>query len=208
MARGWAIAATLAALLVAAQALPGHARVLGRVGAVYPIAERDALDEIEERAREIDWEKKLSRPRPEDYRPARPAHLPPAQETRSFLVDPSYRLERDLPDGRGGILYPAGYTFNPLAYLGRVPTLVVIDGDNPRHLTWLENLPLVREDSQALVLLTRGDHAALGERLGRRVFYLDGPTAERLALAAVPCIIVRRGLYLEVSEIALSSSDN
>ncbi|WP_429885618.1 hypothetical protein, partial [Geoalkalibacter halelectricus] len=151
MARGLAIAATLAALLLATQAPPGHARFLGRVGALYPIAERDALEEIEERARQIDWETKLTNPRPGEYRPAQPARLPPAREERIFLVDPSYRLERDLVDGQGALLYPAGFRFNPLDYLDAVPTLVVVDGDNPEHLAWLERLPLLAEDSQALV---------------------------------------------------------
>ena len=38
-----------------------EAKVLGTYGATYPIAERDALEEIQERARQVDWQKVLDR---------------------------------------------------------------------------------------------------------------------------------------------------
>lgn len=187
-------------LVTAAQ---GEARMLGQVGALYPIAERDALEEIEERVRRVDWDKVLTSPRPANYRPQNPVHLMPARQNRIYLIDPSYRLEQDLFDGQGRVLYPAGYTFNPLDFLTEVPRLVVIDGNNPLHLDWLEQLPDFAGDPQTLLLITDGDTNAISQRLQRRIFYVDQVTAERLSLSFVPCIMTRQGRYLEVQEYAL-----
>ena len=208
MARGRVIAILSVSLVLTTLIAQSQGRMLGRVGAVYPIAERDALEEIEERVRGVNWEKKFSAASPQAYRPAQPAQLPLAQRERVFLLDPSYRLERDLRDGDGRVLYPAGYTFNPLDYLPEVPTLVVIDGENPGHLAWLEQLPLLGEEAKALVLLTRGDYEAIGARLGRRVFYIDRLMVERLSLSAIPCVVRRKARYLEVQEIVLESTRN
>ena len=40
----------------------------------------------------------------------------------------TYTTEIDVPDGKGGILYPKGYTFNPLEYLTYSKTIIVING--------------------------------------------------------------------------------
>ena len=44
-------------LLIVALPLSGHAKDLGAIGTTYPVLEQDALDEIEERARQVDWGK-------------------------------------------------------------------------------------------------------------------------------------------------------
>ncbi|MDF1556284.1 MAG: hypothetical protein P1P84_24665, partial [Deferrisomatales bacterium] len=47
------------AVLVASASAPASAKDLGQVGRIYPIAEPDALQEIEERAAAIRWEEVL-----------------------------------------------------------------------------------------------------------------------------------------------------
>ncbi len=41
--------------------ISAHAKDLGIAGATYPIAEKDALAEIEERAKQVDWEKVIKK---------------------------------------------------------------------------------------------------------------------------------------------------
>jgi len=198
-----ALIATLALALLTAG--PAPAKVLGTVGRVFPIAERDALEEIEARARAVDWASVLGRTQPENFRPPHPVHLPRARKNRAFLVDMTFTLAFDVPDGRGGILYPRGFRFNPLDYVPFNQTLVILDGDDPRQRAWLKGSPLA-DGAETLILLSDGDYREIGRQLGRAVFYLDRRIADRFRLTAVPSIVTRKDSMMEVREIELPPS--
>jgi conjugal transfer pilus assembly protein TraW len=194
-----------ALVLCALTVWPAQAKVIGTFGQVYPIAEPDALTEIEERAKTVNWRSILDKEKPEDFRPSSLVSLPMATHDRSFLVDMTYTLEFDVPDGRGGILYPRGYRFNPLDYVPFNQTLVVLDGDDSDQLAWLKRSSLLSEPG-SLILLTQGAFSRIGEQLGRAVFYADRRILERFNLAAVPSVISRKGRLMEVKEIEILSS--
>ncbi|MEZ4551663.1 MAG: hypothetical protein R2874_14645 [Desulfobacterales bacterium] len=96
---------------------PGYAAVhnLGTHGRTYAIVEKNAIQELKTRAAAVDWRQVFS---PEKMGSVIKAYkpdllkLPSANETRKRLVDISYILDIDIPDGKGGVLYPAGYRFN------------------------------------------------------------------------------------------------
>ena len=196
---------SLVLVFCALSAWPVQAKVVGTFGRVYPIAEPDALAEIEERARSINWQSILAKEKPEDFRPSNLVALPRASHDRSFLVDMTYTLEFDVPDGHGGILYPRGYRFNPLDYVPFSQTLVILDGDDPDQLAWLQNSSFLK-DSTSMILLTRGAFSTVGEHLGRAVFYADRRILERFNLTAVPSVVTRRGRLMEVKEIEIPVS--
>jgi conjugal transfer pilus assembly protein TraW len=112
-----------------------QAKHLGTFGATYSIVEKDALEEIRDKARTTNWERAFSREMWEKklraYRPSELKALPRAERENVFTVDLTYTLDFDIPDGKGGILYPKGYTFNPLDYVSFPNTLVFIDGSDP-----------------------------------------------------------------------------
>jgi conjugal transfer pilus assembly protein TraW len=185
------------------------ARDLGQVGRVYPIAEPDALGEIESRAARVNWDEVLPPQGRErlvlDYRPAGLEPLPRAQEDRVRLVDLTYTLDVDLPDGKGGVLYPKGYTFNPLEHVVYPNILVFLDGDDPEQVAWFEGSALAREP-RVRVILSGGSYHELARTLGRPVFYLTRPLRERLQLEAVPAVAWQQGVHLELREIDVPPS--
>jgi len=188
-------------------ASPSHAAIhnLGTFGQTYPIAERDALEEIKERAAHIDWGRIFSRENMEKavkaYRPDTP-FLPRAQKQRVRLVDMTYTLDIDIPDGKGGILYPKGYTFNPLDYVDFPRTLVVINGDDVSQVAWFSRSDYSK-NVKAMLLLTGGSYYDLGKKLDRPVFYATPDIVNRLQLEAVPSIVRQKGRYMEVKEVAV-----
>lgn len=198
----------LALLLPAAPAGagPGKARDLGVAGAVYPVAERDALEEILERARQVDWkrlfnardgERKIRAWKPEGL----PA-LPRAERDRVLYRDLSWVLDFDVPDGRGAVLYPRGYRFNPLAHVTLPSVLVVIDGRDAAQVGWFLRSPWAK-DVRTMLILTDAGPGGWPEamrRLGRPVFFAVRGIAERLALEAVPSVAVQEGPVMKVME--------
>lgn len=180
-----------------------QARVLGTYGRTYQISEKDALAEIEARARQVDWNKVLDTKKVENYQgPPDRMSLPRAKRNRSFLVDMTYTTEIDVPDGKGGIIYPKGYTFNPLDYVIYPKTLVVINGSDPEQVKWLSGSEYNKRLDVTL-LLTEGSFKAVAKKVSRPVFYADRKIIERLKLKALPTIIRQKGRLMEVSEVAM-----
>jgi len=194
-------------VLLLALGLPAAAlQHLPRQGQVYPIAEPDMLVEIQAKAESIDWAKVLDRgkqrERLKNFQPETLVKLPPATNDRAFLVDMTYTLDVDLPDGKGGILYPKGYSFNPLDYAPLRGKLVIIDGSDPRQVKWFAGSPYFKDISVKL-LLSGGSYSQLMEKFRRPVFYYMQPMAVRLQLEAVPAIVEQVGKQLKVTEVGL-----
>ena len=193
----------LIAIALMVSAAPIQAKVLGTFGTTYRISERDALAEIEERARQVDWNKVLDKKKVENYQgPPDRGNLPRAKRNRSFLVDMTYTTEIDVPDGKGGILYPKGYTFNPLDYVTYPKTLVVIDGNDPEQVKWLASSEYDKRLDVTL-LLTEGNFGTVSKKISRPLFYADRKIIERFKLKAVPSVIRQKGRLMEVTEVAL-----
>jgi conjugal transfer pilus assembly protein TraW len=191
-------------------ASPSRAAIhnLGSFGQTYPIAEQDALKEIKERVAQVDWSKIFNRKKTEkavqNYRPDTP-FLPRAREDAVRLVDMTYTLAFDIPDGKGGILYPKGYTFNPLDYINFQKTLVIINGNDPDQVAWFTGSDYAG-GFDSMLLLTAGSYYELGKKLERPVFYATADMVKRFQLGAVPSIVHQKGRYMEVREVALSKT--
>ncbi|MBW1731929.1 MAG: hypothetical protein JRJ75_13745 [Deltaproteobacteria bacterium] len=181
---------------------------LGSYGHTYAIAEPDALTQIKEAARKVDWSKVFSRKAQEDrikhFRPRDLVNLPRAERDRTYLVDLTFVLPFDIPDGKGGVLYPKGYTINPLDYITYPRTLVVIDGSDPKQVRWFTHSEYANSLNTTL-LITNGSYYDLAKRLNRPVFYLMEDLAERLKIETVPSVISQKGRYMEVREIAIQT---
>ena len=173
---------------------------LGVVGKRYPIKERDALDEIEARARKVNWKKEEAKIKPENHRPAGLRNLPRVKKAKSFLVDMSYTLDTDIPDGKGGILYPRGYSFNPLDYVPFRETLVVINAEDKEQVEWFKKSPYAgRFDTK--LLITKGSFVDTIKTVKQAAFYAAGKIVDRLQLKAVPSVVREEGRYMRVDEI-------
>ena len=195
-----ALFVTMMAVLVGSAA---NARELGTVGATYAIAEKDALVEIEQKAKSIDWSKVIKRKPIEEYNgPEDRMSLPRAARNRSFPVDMTYTLQIDIPDGKGGILYPKGYTFNPLDYISFTKALVVINGNDQEQVKWFAASEY-KGRVDVMLLLTEGHYGRLGKKLAVPLFYADSQIVERLHLVAVPSVVKQEGTEMVVREIAV-----
>jgi conjugal transfer pilus assembly protein TraW len=183
------------------------ARDLGTFGAVYDIVEKDALKELEEKAKSVDFSKAVDRnalvKRARDFTPEDVKEMKmigPARKDRTFLVDMTYTLGRDIKDDKGNIVYPAGYTFNPLNYVVYPRTLVIINGKRPDHIRWFEESSYAK-DARVTLLLTDGSYSELSRSLKRPVFYASTKLIEAFRIQAVPSVVRQSGAFMEVTEV-------
>ena len=170
------------------------------VGPTSAVVETDLSDELRQRAVSIDVEQ--LRHAQAHYQPANLQALPRATKDTTTMVDLTHTLEQDLVDAQGTILYPRGFTFNPLRYVSLSGALVVIDGSDPEQVAWFKGSPY-GANHRALLLLSGGLAAALRDGLQRPVAYLTEDIAQRLQLRAVPSIVVERDNQLVIREVSL-----
>jgi conjugal transfer pilus assembly protein TraW len=182
----------------------GIAKDLGTMGATYQIIERDALEEIEERAKQVDWgklfDKEKNEQRIKNYRPKDLVALKKAEQDRTRIVDVTYTLDFDIPDEKGNVLYPKGFTFNPLDYIVYPRTIIVLDGMDSVQVDWFKKSPYFK-NVNAVLWITDGNYYDLSAELGRAVYYANSMIVARFNILAVPSVIVQKGNALEVTEI-------
>lgn len=178
------------------------------IGRTWPIAEPDALSEIEGRAAHVPDMKTAFGPR-ERWSAMQPAALGIARTDRNRTVVPFYTLDQDIRLPGGKLLYAKGYSFNPLAYVALPHRLIVV---HPRDLAWA----LRTARPADFILLAAGgltqardadaDAITLGERHGRALFLLEDRVKARLGLTVAPVIIAQTGQKLVLTEVAMPPS--
>lgn len=168
------------------------------IGRTWPIAERDALEEIEAKVATLPRAMSKAYGPRSRWSALKAAPLGVASADRVRSVVPFYTLEFDikLPDGK--LLYPKGFTFNPLTYVQMPQRLVVV---HPRDLGWA--LKVARPSD--FILLTalgtqNGDAIDLSEKTGRAIYILEERVKERLGLIVAPVIVAQAGSKLILTE--------
>jgi conjugal transfer pilus assembly protein TraW len=185
---------------VASSAQATITKDLGVVGKTYPIVEPDIIIEMKRKmANQERLNSAMLRNRLKDYKPADLQQLPKATKDNQKIVDMTYTLPADLLDAEGKVIYPKGFTFNPLDYVTFRRGLVILDGNDSEQLRWFENSPYY-ESHQAMLLITDGSAYDLISQLQRPVFYLTKDIATRLQLAAVPSVVIQEQDKMQIFE--------
>ncbi|WBO21753.1 conjugal transfer protein TraW [Sphingomonas abietis] len=182
------------ATVSAAGSGPGRATI----GRTYPIAEPDALSEIEAKVATLPKDMSANYGPRSKWSALKAAALPSASADRTRTVVPFYTLDFDLklPDGR--VLYPKGFTFNPLTYVKLPQRIVVV---HPRDLAWA--LRTARQSDFILLAALgadNGDAIEASEKTGRAIYILEERVKERLGIQAAPVIVAQSGTSLVLTE--------
>lgn len=189
-------------IIILSFATDSSAKNLGIVGKTFPFAEKDALTEIEDRAKQVDWKRNMVGLK-ENLQKFRPEliELPRVVANRIRIVDPTYTLEVDVPDPRdpSRVLYPKGFTFNPFQYMNLPGCIVFMNPLDKDQQIWLKN-SLFLNDVTAKILLTDGDIGKMERTYGRPFFYADNILIDRLSVMAVPSAVCQKGVSIEIQE--------
>lgn len=197
----------LIALSLAALPTQAQARDYGQRGALFPIVERDLLEQIHSRLIQMEKSGETARLNQElkrrtiarVNRPDPVTGLIRAQESRQWLFDPTITLAADIRGAQGELIHTAGTRVNPLDSVKLRADLLFLDGDDPTQIQWA-----LRQDPKAKLILIKGAPLELMKARQRR-FYFDqgGKLTEKFGITAVPARVRQQGRSLEVSEIAL-----
>jgi conjugal transfer pilus assembly protein TraW len=206
---GWGVvlfqSASIALLLAASVLIAASAHAAtSTIGRTWPIAEPDALAEIEARTAKLPADMRAKYGPRSSWSAMRAASLAPATKSQTRSVVPFYTLDTEIRLPSGELLYPKGYSFNPLAYVTLPQRLVIV---HPRDLDWALRSARLTD----FILLAAGnthddDAITLSERTGRPIFILEERIKDRLNLTVAPVIVAQVGTRLELTEVRLDRS--
>ena len=120
--------------------------------------------------------------------------LPKATKDSVKYHVPWYSLEFDIKDANGRIIYPKGFTYNPLEYM-RYPTRIVIF-----KLDQYEAIKHLIKSTDMLVA-DGGDVVKAAKDKDTHFFILDKKMVSRLGIKKLPTIVSQEKKRLKLREI-------
>ncbi|MFA6120873.1 MAG: type-F conjugative transfer system protein TraW [Sideroxydans sp.] len=200
-------ATLLAALLQMSSAV--MADDLGVVGPTYEIVERDVLELITSKLKQMEQSGELAKYQ-EDYKNKvvasiehpRPLTGFKATETaETHYYDPSMVTQKDIVDATGKVLYRRGTKVNPLDYIGWNTYLLFVDGRDEKQLAFSKKI-VATSDRPVKIVLVAGEPLALMRKWKSSVYFdQGGKLIKRFSIAQVPAIVRQEGKRLRIDEL-------
>ena len=202
---------TALALALALPTIGVRAVDLGTLGPTYDIAEPHLLNFIEQRLRDKERSGELERLVQQAQargvesvqRPAPVPGLRPTETARTFYVDPSFTLDRNVVDAQGRLLFAAGTRKNPLEVVSLSKRLLFFDARDGRQVAQAREL-IERYDGKVKPVLTGGSYLELMKAWRVPVYYdQQGTLVRRFGIGQVPALVSQEGLRLRIDEVVL-----
>jgi hypothetical protein len=173
-----------------------------QLGRTYDVVELDAYEEILNAVKKVDIEKykKILQERIRKYTVVDEFKIPYAKGTQTRYFEPRYELPFDIVDANGRVIYPKGFTFNPLQYMRLYETVIFFDARNALHLNWLKKGNFT-ERWDVMLIAVRGDVIEAMRVLKVPVYRATKEILERFDVKKIPCIIKQKGVQLEIIEV-------
>ena len=184
---------------------------LGTLGPTYGIAEPHLLNFIEQRLRDKERSGELQRLMQEAQsrgidavkRPQPVAGVRATETARTFYVDPTFTLDRNVVDAQGRLLFAAGTRKNPLEVVSLSKHLLFFDARDPRQVARAREL-IASHGGRVKPILTGGSYLDL-MKAWRVAVYFDqqGTLTRRFGIRQVPALVSQEGQRLRVDEVGL-----
>lgn len=180
---------------------------LGRLGAIYAIAEIDLLDAIKHRLAAMDWPQKQHQAIARFWEQRQFEVLPVARENRERLIDLTVTAPRDLMTPDGTLIIRAGQTVNPLDKLAFRLCLMVFDATETAQVESVRRWSCRDQNARVLYLATQLPRQdgwdglkSIETTLKAPVYVLTPDVRQRFQLQAVPALVEQSGNRVVVRE--------
>jgi conjugal transfer pilus assembly protein TraW len=190
---------------------PAFAKDLGVMGETYPIVEIDFLEFIQSRASAFQqtgqWQHLQNKIQQDAIqyrdRPKRVSGILRVQNTKSWLFDPSIRLDHDVRTPDGKLIAYSGARVNPLALMTLSKALIFYNGDDPDQVAWVMAQDKALKGKDKLILVN-GSVLQQEKRFNKSIYFdQERRLTSRFGITHVPAIIIQEGSKLRIKEVAL-----
>jgi conjugal transfer pilus assembly protein TraW len=185
-----------------------YAKDLGVVGQTYTILEDDFLNLVETRYQTMKvngewdktqkaWQKQIvryaDRPKPVDTVTKSHTH-------RVYYFDPSIELSHDIIGLNGETIAKAGTVINPLEIMPLHETLLFINADDSKQLSWAIKKDKELEGKTKWILVN-GSITDTIQKIKKQVYFdQEGRLTSHFKMEHVPATLQQDGLSLKIEE--------
>jgi len=179
-------------------------------GDTYKFAENNMLEDIQSQIKnntpqikkKLEEIKKGSKKQIKNFKPKDIIALKNATKNDIFYPNMRYINPKNIYDNDGKVIYPKGFTFNPLDFQTIHYQIIVIDGSDKKELDWLIKNNYT-DNIKYKILLTDGNYRKVSKLLKQPVFYCLANITKKFKLKYTPSIITQIGNKMQVKEICL-----
>ena len=188
---------------------PARAEDLGVIGKVYQITERDLIEAMKDRLRQMEKSGELARKQTEYKNRVisgieHPNPIPGIKTTEvasTHYYDPSMIVDRDIVTAEGKLMYPRGTKVNPLDYIGWNTYLLFVDGRDQKQLDSSKRI-MDTSDKPVKLVLVAGEPLNLMRKWKKQMYYDQGGIlTRRFAITQVPAMVRQEGRRLRIDEL-------
>ncbi len=182
---------------------------LGVVGPTYEIAERDLIEVMKDKFRRMEKTGELAKVQ-ENYKKQvldaveKPKPVPGIKNTetaQTYFLDHTWKLDRNVVDEKGTLLFPSGTKVNPLDYAPLTQQLLFFDQRERSQVAFAKRF-IEQSTSRVKLILVGGEPLKLMRLWKREVFYDQGGVLSRkFLLKHSPAIVSQDGKRLRIDEI-------
>jgi conjugal transfer pilus assembly protein TraW len=178
---------------------PCFAEDLGTFGETFEIAEKNLLEEILEKLRQMAADGRMEREQKNMQKlvvenikhPKAVADIIHTEKPREFEFDPAVRVTRDLKDHKGRVFAKKGDRFNPLEMMSMSKSLLFIDGEDSDHVFWAELR--LKQYPTAKVILIKGSPFEVEKKLNREIYFdQQGALTKQIGIRQVPALVYQK----------------
>ena len=184
---------------------------LGAFGTTFEVAEKDLIQELQERAAAYDFAAAKRRALASYWRKARFYELPKAKEGQIRYVDSTFVLKREIRLSDGSMIAAAGTRINPLDRLPFTQRLIVFDARDPDQVAFARQAALEVGGNRLVTFISTGLDRERGwdalrdvqNELRGPVYLLPNDLAQRFEIERVPSVIDAERARFRVEEVAV-----
>jgi conjugal transfer pilus assembly protein TraU len=166
-------------------------------GTTYNIVEPDTLTEIEQKTKNLDLSQLQK-----NYKLSQSiAKLPVATDDKVFSFYPQVILPFAVTNGKGKVIYPKGYSFNPLEYT-TLPYKVAVVGSVKQYRQMSDHIT-----TADVILVANTNILNFREQTNTKAFILTSDAIKRLGVKKVPSIIKQNETKFIINEYKVESNE-
>ena len=166
----------------------GH---LGTRGPIKMIDERNLIEVMKERLKEINFQKEKERTIQSFWDRVELPQIPSADDSEVRRMDPSIVIQKPMKDADGNVIHERGKVINPLEMKPFTRRLLVVDPTREEEIDWILSRP--ESSLKDIVMITNIDrskgwdgYTELQNEIGDSLFMLTPEVGKRFLITSTP----------------------